>query len=254
MSSGGDSFGHTAAGSAPERSLDAAGLNLLAVFDLDGPLPAALADLRERRDPGRRFRRLMLVGNGGTAMWDVVVASGLHGSDPIDDFSVRAVTTWLDRAHPGSRHAILYPGEAPIGLQALGALAGWHHRSPLGIGINARWGTWFAYRVALLTDADLPPTDSFPALSPCRTCGPQPCLAACPAGALGSGGIDLGRCGRERLRPGSRCAESCPARLACPVGSAHRYSNAQLRHSYSRSLQMLAAEALAATESEARAG
>ena len=46
-------------------------------------------------------------------------------------------------------------------------------------------------------------------------------------------------CIAQRLRADSACALTCPARLACPVGPEHRYSSAQMAHSYGISLAML---------------
>lgn len=252
--------------------LDRAGLNLQAVFDLER-LPAPLAaDLRARFDPARRYRQLILIGHAGRTLWSALQAEGASGpatDDPIDDFSVRTVERWLaeqfageeteatrapeeagrkeehgaggeaDAADAAPRHAIIYPGEHAVGLQALGKLAGWHRPSPLMIGIDERWGTWFAYRVALLADTDLEPTAPVRGASPCARCAERFCAAACPAGALDGAAFALDKCVAWRKRPDSPCRTTCLARLACPVGAEHRYEEAQIRHTYSRSLQAI---------------
>ena len=161
-------------------SLDAAGLNLQAVFDLS-TLPA---DMRATLDPQARYRRLLLIGHGGRTLWERVKAAGLASEHPIDDFTVAAVRDWFSAQLPDSAYALLYPGDGPIGLQALGRLAGWHHESPFRVGVNAEWGSWFAYRAVALTDADLPPSEPMSGASPCARCIAPPCVAACPAGAL----------------------------------------------------------------------
>lgn len=241
-------------------ALDAAGLNLHAVFTLDR-LPAGL---RDSLDGERRYRQLILIGNGGRALWTAIEAEGITSDNPIDEFSVRRVEAWLAAYASGRRYQIVYPGDRPIGLQTLGELAGWHFDSPFMVGINARWGTWFAYRVAVLADtefseaefaeAELADSASEPAAvavsagestratstaSPCAACRQRPCVDACPAQAIGDAGFELQRCVAYRRRPGSACRLACLARLACPVRQELRYGDEQMRHSYATSLRMI---------------
>jgi hypothetical protein len=55
-----------------------------------------------------------------------------------------------------------------------------------------------------------------------------------------AGGIfSLPKCADYRKLAGSACAHTCLARLACPIGSEHRYDAEQLRHSYAISLQTI---------------
>jgi epoxyqueuosine reductase QueG len=137
---------------------------------------------------------------------------------------------------------LLYPGSIPIPLQQLGALAGWHHRSPLGLGVHERYGPWFGYRAAVLIDTVLPATSAAKGQSPCERCADKPCIAVCPAKALSeSAPPDVGACADYRLAQGSPCALQCTARLACPVGGKHRYEDTQLRYYYGRSLQSIRA-------------
>lgn len=222
-------------------ALDRAGLNRLAIFDI-AALPADIAaQLRRHHDPAGRYRQLLLIGHAGTALWAAVQAAGMATANPIDDFSVRTVGHWLASEQPGAAHAFIYPGDGPVGLQTLGRLAGWHHDSPLGVGIDAQWGTWFAYRAALLTDTDFAPTAPEAGESPCLSCVDRPCTAACPAGALNDSELRLEKCVRYRKHPASRCQATCLARLACPVGAEHRYCEAQIRHTYSISMRMIKA-------------
>lgn len=223
-------------------ALDRAGLNLQAVFNLDGLPGEIVAQLRRHFDPAHRYRQLILIGHAGKTLWDSVKASGIESENPIDDFSVGTVGQWLATHCPDRVHQIIYPGDkqnVPVGLQALGKLAGWHRPSPLMIGIDERWGTWFAYRVALLADIDLEPTAPVRGASPCARCAERFCAAACPAGALDGAAFALDKCVAWRKRPDSPCRTTCLARLACPVGAEHRYEEAQIRHTYSRSLQAI---------------
>lgn len=168
-------------------ALDAVGLNLHAVFALD-QLPDAL---RNECDPARNYSQLILIGNGGRAMWQAILREGGRSADPIDDFSVREVRRWLAAQASGRSYEIVYPGERLVGLQSLGECAGWHFASPFMVGINERWGTWFAYRVAVLADTDFEPTRPVPGESPCTACRPRPCVSACPGKAIEDSGFNL---------------------------------------------------------------
>jgi len=218
-------------------ALNGAGLKLQAAFDLD-QLPAQMAAaLRSRYDAAHRYRQLILIGHGGTSLWEAVEASGMRSENPIDDFSVRTVERWFAQQFPDTAGEIIYPGDIPADLQALGRIAGWHHASPFMVGINADWGTWFAYRVVVLANTNLKPTRPLQGESPCARCADRPCVAACPAGAMDGGSFALDKCIAYRREASSRCKTTCVARVSCPVGSAHRYGDAQMRHAYSISLR-----------------
>lgn len=216
-------------------ALNAAGLNLQAVFDL-AALPA---EMRAALDPAHGHRQLILIGHGGRTLWQRVQAARLAGGHPIDQFTVATVAAWLSAQLPGCACEIIYPGEAPLGLQALGRLAGWHHESPFRVGVNARWGSWFAYRAVVLADTSLPTTPPMNEGSPCVVCLDEPCVAACPAGALDERDFSLQKCIAYRRQPDSQCRVTCVARTSCPVRPEHRYDDAQIAHSYSRSLAMI---------------
>ncbi len=219
----------------PDAWLSARGLNRQAVFDL-ATLPA---DILAMLAPQADERQLILLGHGGRRLWDCVLESEIGGADPIDDYTQANLARWFAERLPGKRYRLLYPGNVPIGLQSLGRLAGWHHATPFMLGIDAHWGTWYAYRAVLLADTDFPAFSEVDRDNPCLSCAAQPCIAACPAQALGGAAFDLPACIAQRLRADSACAFACPARLACPVGPEHRYSSAQMAHSYGISLAML---------------
>lgn len=215
--------------------LDEAGLNLHAVLRLDG-LSAAL---RAGIDPEQRYSQLILIGNGGRRLWDRIKAAGVASSDPIDDFSERKVTDWMTAQAPMSDFEIVYPGDRLVGLQSLGELAGWHFASPFMVGINTRWGPWFAYRAAVVANTDFKPSRREDWRSPCGTCAEVPCARSCPGGAITADGFVLENCVRYRSREDSACLLACRARLACPAGAEHRYSDEQMSHSYAVSLRFI---------------
>lgn len=218
--------------------LNKAGLNLQAVFNLDDLPGDMAADLRRRFDPARCYRQLILIGHGGKTLWESMKASGIGSANPIDDFSVRTVERWLAEQAVG-RHEVIYPGGQAVGLQTLGKLAGWHHPSPFMVGINEDWGTWYAYRVVVLADSGFEPSRPQQSRSPCERCREKTCISSCPAGALAGGAFSLDKCVGYRKQPSSSCRTSCLARLSCPVGSAHRYCDEQIRHTYTISMQAI---------------
>ena len=217
------------------------GLNLQAVFDLS-KLPKELHDSLAATVPAFScYRRLLLFGHGGRRMWEAMQASGFSGEiDPIDSFSLNIVQRWLSEGYPEATFEMLYPAaERLVPLQQLGALAGWHHASPFRIGINREWGSWFAYRVALLIDVELPVSKPEVWGSPCDDCAAKPCIAACPAGAVIDENNMLSRCVEFRLEQESACLRQCLSRLACPVAKEHRYLQEQIDYHYGQSLQTI---------------
>ena len=227
-----------------ERQLAEAGLNLLAIFDLAdllAKLPADISASLEQQYESKRFKQLMLFGHAGRQLWQALHSSDCAtAAEPVDAFSIDRVRRFLAEVCPGKDFEILYPGSSRIvPLQRLGELAGWHHASPFRIGINADWGSWFAYRAVVLADSDLATTPPLAGPSPCRDCVERPCLAACPAAVAEAADIPLHACLDYRLEDGSRCQFQCPARNSCPVAAGQRYSEAQMRYHYSRSLQTI---------------
>jgi epoxyqueuosine reductase len=220
----------------PGAVLDRYGLNRHAVFDLadlPGDIVGGIAGGKAD------YRQLILIGHGGKALWEAVTKSGSGGADPIDDFTVRTIRLWMSEFQPDNRYAILYPGSDTIDLQRLGALAGWHNASPFMVGIDAEWGTWYAYRAVVLADTRFVPSALVDRSSPCAACQTRPCIAACPASAMADGEFSLQKCVAWRQQADSPCAFNCLARVACPVGSKHRYCTEQLAHTYSISLQSI---------------
>lgn len=218
----------------------AQGLNLHAVLDLHTLLPEVRATLGPH--DGGRYRQLILLGHAGRDFWTALQRRGMHGSDPVDTFSTECVRDWMAQQHPQVLWAQVFPGTAPVGLQRLGQLAGWHHATPFGLGVNTPWGSWFAYRAVLLADTDWPVMPPMAGAHPCHACADRSCLAACPVDALNpvlTAEQRLHTCLGERKRPASPCQDRCLARNACPVGAEHRYTDAQTAYHYLQSLPVI---------------
>lgn len=231
--------GHYGALSSP--LLHENGLNMQAVFDLC-ELPAAMQERLSGEGAGpQHFRQLLLFGNGGTRFWQRFLQSEFAGDDPVDAFSLALVQGFMATELPGVRYQVIYPGAALVPLQELGRLAGWHHDSPLKVGINDCWGLWYAYRVVVVADSDLPVSTRVDSRSPCVTCEDKPCVRSCPAEALAGRELRLERCLDHRTADGSSCAGTCLARMACPVAPEHRYSADQIDYHYRFSLAHIVA-------------
>lgn len=226
---------------AGRRFLHAHGFPLYAVLACDTLPPPVRSALADAGIAPEQWSRLILIGNAGTSFWPALQQFGMHTADPVDHYS-RTVAGRFAREFLGDPpRRWLYPLEdVLLPLQKLGYAAGWSHPSPLGLDIHPEYGPWFAYRVAFLTTAPVEVLRAPLRPSPCDTCRDRPCISACPAGAVrGVGRFDVGGCGAFRLSAQSPCAERCLARLACPVGVAHRYPEEQIRYHYRDSLRTL---------------
>ena len=219
----------------PTVLFDQAGLNRQHVFTIDA-LPEAV---RSTLGDTENFRQLILLGHGGKHLWRCIQAAGMAGENPIDDYVVQTVAQIFADHFADQKYRIVYPGDSPVGLQQLGKLAGWHHPSPFMVGIDDEWGSWFAYRAVVLANTDFLPFLPVDRSHPCSTCSKRPCISACSSGAVSNEAFALDKCITYRRQAGSACEFTCLARIACPVGSEHRYSEAQLRHTYGISLRMI---------------
>jgi len=192
---------------------------------------------------------LLLVGHGGRRLWQHLTDDGRRqltaADDPVDTLSTEATEQAIDRQWPDIARTLLYPHpDCPVDLVALGQVVGWQSPSPLGLGINPRYGLWSAFRALWQLGDDLesatgsgsaPGAPSLGAESPdvCADCSTHDCVAACPAGAVRvSERFNLAACSAHRARPESSCAETCLSRRSCPVGAEHRYSNDQMAYHY----------------------
>lgn len=216
------------------------GLNLQAVLSLDGLPDSILKELQCTADLSR-YRQLLLLGHGGKKLWQQIKNDGFTSNNTVDDFTCRSIQAWFKSEYDGTAFKILYPGEHLIPLQLLGQIAGWHFPSPFMVGVNDRWGSWYAYRAVVLADSQFAVTLRPEWHSPCETCNTKPCISACPVSAVSDSGLDLARCIAYRKQPDSACRFNCLARWTCPVATLERYSEEQLHYHYERSLQTLLA-------------
>ncbi len=222
-----------------DSSLTENGLNLHHVFDLKDLPDTVLTPITELVGDDHEFKQLIVFGHGGKQMWQSVLQRDSKSEHPINDFSVEQVTDYFNTHHPDLNFEIIYPGSPSIGLQEVGKLAGWHQESPFRVGINETWGTWYAYRVAILADSQFSITPKVNSSNPCTSCESKPCVEACPPRALDNKEFRFERCMGYRKQENSLCADRCIARMVCPVAKEHKYTKQQIQYHYSLSLKTI---------------
>ncbi len=214
--------------------LHGAGINLFACIRLSA-LPADMRGVLSEPDQALHYDSLVLLGSGGTSLWTHLDQPIKSSDNPVDTY----VRQNIESCFGDIPHKILYPGPHPIPLIALGKLAKWHRESPLGLGIHREFGLWSAYRAVILCHGVAAADEGTDFQHPCETCTDTPCISACPAGAVSTSGFDPVACSSFRVTPQSPCQKKCLARLACPVGQAHQYSEEQQAYHYSISLRTI---------------
>jgi hypothetical protein len=183
---------------------------------------------------GTTARSVILLGNIGGSIWEPFsrwrqLPENAGCRDPLDDWS-KAIVQPIAAAFGATAYFPSDPPWQPFqrwAMQAEGLRA-----SPLGILIHPEYGLWHGYRGALGFAESIEERGAGAVSKhPCDHCAEKPCLTACPVGAVTSSGFDVGGC-RSHLRTDAGqvgCMTSgCLARKACPVGTSHRYSPAQL--------------------------
>jgi len=174
---------------------------------------------------------IALVGNIGSSYWSEFSQSDEYQDgkpDPLDRWSRRIAEQVAETF--GARP--VYPFEGPPYHPFLqwAKRAEALNQSPMGLMIHPDYGLWHSYRFGLLfSSMQQPDSPAISVESPCLNCDGQPCLHRCPVDAFSNGGYDVDSCAAYlRQTSDARChQEGCLARLACPVGDAYRYENAQ---------------------------
>jgi len=233
--------------------LMSAGLNLQAVFNLNELSDELVNQLKSRSEHYSKYSQLILLGHGGKKLWHEYNQLQFEqidnreqyivGDNPIDEYSCQVTSDYFDSYYPQLTTEYLYPKSnetnEPLGLQALGKLVGWHSDSLLKIGINPKWGTWFAYRVVLLADSSFTPTPYHESKSSCLTCQSKNCVQSCPAKALSTGTLELETCCQYRQSSNSLCQDRCLARIQCPVAKENQYDLEQIQYHYGCSMRVI---------------
>jgi hypothetical protein len=221
-----------------EALLSGAGLNLtgaLAPREYDALVPPAwrCAELLPEA------RTVLVIGSGGRALWDAVVASI---PDPVDRHTERALAdgvAQLASAGFAARAAFAHEqrGGAFADLVALGRAAGLGAPSRLGLLVHPRYGPWLSLRALLFTSLPIERHPGRPDFDPCPDC-PAPCAETCHGAAVEAARFSIPRCAAARqVEP--RCALRCDARHACVLGREHAYPEAAEAHHMRSALSAL---------------
>lgn len=203
----------------------AAGFDLSAILDTAWFNDHVGADMR-LPDFGRNGALAVVVANS-RALWPVFLEhlreqpQRLATADPIDSYSeVR-----IGRAARASFevHTILWahtivPRAVP--MQRLAHLAGLAHLSPANLCVHPTFGPWIGLRAVIVVDADGPGGSATPLTDPCGACA-HACLPAYRAVA-------------DRPLDRQSWRDWLDVRLACPLGAAHRYDEAQSYYHYTK--------------------
>lgn len=191
-------------------------------------------------------RSMCLVGSGGQALWGAFQRfllehpDWLDRADPLDDYTTHSMTHLLQELGPphptelsplsqGGRCEVFYPFTrgAVLDFVELASLAGWGRSGPLGLAVHPVFGPWYGLRAAFVFDFACPEEAlARPIGSICDGCE-APCVHACPVRAVTRAGWDTSLCFAWR-RSEADCKERCHSRLACPIGTEHQYTKAQL--------------------------
>lgn len=203
-------------------------------------LPIEMLDaLKKSVEDISKYNQLIVIGHGGATLWKNVSQNGFKTSDPIDEFAITTTSSFFDNDQNIKDFKFIFPGNNVIPLQSLGRLAGWHHPSLFRIGINEKWGSWFAYRAVILTSSNYTITPKVEGASPCDKCNTKNCISACPADAIYEDGYKFEKCFEYRKHSNSLCKDKCLARISCPVSPEHRYPTEQIKYHYGLSLKAL---------------
>lgn len=223
----------------PFIQLDQNGLHLQYVINIEKLDKTIYSKINEHLDKDTNYNQLIVLANAGKTFWDNFLRYKPKSTDPIDEYSIEIIRNYFTKEHPHINFKIIYPGPSIIPLQKIGAMAGWHNPSPFMVGINRNWGSWFAYRVVLLSKSSFQENSPMTNPSPCDSCEEKACINSCPANALSNLGLNLEKCSEYRIKKNSICRDQCYARIKCPVGNQHRYKKEQIQYHYRRSLNTI---------------
>jgi epoxyqueuosine reductase len=162
---------------------------------------------------------LLLIGPKEPGFWQHLTAQPEWDGapDPVDRWSRRVIGQLACDIGAKALFPFGGPPYHPFYQWALRTGRVWD--SPVRLLVHADQGLMVSFRgaLALKEHITVPPA----ATKPCADCA-APCLAACPAGALGETGYDVPAC-RAYLSAGDRdCMKAgCLVRRACPVTQAY---------------------------------
>ena len=148
-------------------------------------------------------------------------------ADPVDRWSKRVIRGLAELLGCEAEFPFGGPPYAPFMSWAIASGRAWSSR--VGMLVHDQMGLMVSYRGALVLKE--PISHPEPAQdSPCQSCIEQPCLTACPVGALGAEGYNTDRCAAHlRTDAGADCMNGCLVRRSCPYSLGAERKEAQSR-------------------------
>ncbi|HXR36630.1 MAG TPA: hypothetical protein VN754_11800 [Candidatus Binataceae bacterium] len=226
------------------------GLNLAGAIPIERYDQAVAPRLRASAiDP--RARSIVVIGNGSGAFWESYRRhvegdpEWARRDNPLDDFTREVIER--DVAGPirarGLRCTTAYPFVSDTGnlhFMELGRIAGLGGPSIIGVTVHPVYGTWIAFRAALLLEELIDEPGAALGFDPCPGCVPRSCIPACPVGAVSvQRAWDVDKCIGHRVEADPDCGAGCYARLECVLGPEHRYPADELRYHQERALRVM---------------
>ncbi|MEO8603659.1 MAG: hypothetical protein ABI629_13885 [bacterium] len=200
------------------------GFDLVQPFALDWyndavALEHRLPDLGRRRALGALIAHTRAVWEPFCAAWRDDAALRAE-TDPLDRYTERCLADVLASLPLGAEIRFAHqPAPRRPAIQRLADVSGLAPLSLVGLNIHPLYGAWVGLRAALVFDLDAPDGPPPIVANPCRDCA-RTCVPVFE---------------RARLASGPDAWRAWLAvRDACPIGRAHRYSEAQIVYHYTK--------------------
>lgn len=218
------------------QRLLACGLDLVQVFDIAryNELIADHETLAPLPQFGRRGALAFLVGNT-KALWPVFTQA--YQADADLQICADPLDTWVGHVLNGclsdlpQRSELRFshdPGEGLVSMLHLAQASGLAHVGPAHLAVHRDHGTWFGLRGVIIVDAEPPRAPPESVAPPCKGCV-APCVEALDAALATTSTTEIASAWPVWLA----------VRDACPVGTASRYSEAQIRYHYTKDRAVL---------------
>lgn len=211
------------------RGCAALGFDLVRPFAVGWYNAAVAAEYRLAAAPDRLG---LLIGNT-RALWEPFLAAwrtdpALHDDPhPVDRYSATRLTALAAELRLGGEFRFAHePPPRRLAVQRLADVSGLAPLSPVGLNVHPRFGPWIGLRAALVLDRCGPSGPPPAVANPCADCATT-CMPAFERARAADGSLP------------DTWHLWLAVRDACPVGRAHRFSEAQIVYHYTKDRRAL---------------